>query len=102
MQGSVRVGRLPEIVLTSILLGVVGEPREHVLEVPLPLTELRARTVNAVPADKLETAEVPSPEESRSKEDIVDTIRRLGELRDAGLLTDEEFQTKKQELLDRL
>lgn len=35
-------------------------------------------------------------------EDVVGTIRRLGELRDEGLLTDEEFNTKKAELLERL
>ncbi|WP_455432961.1 DUF4429 domain-containing protein [Streptosporangium soli] len=34
--------------------------------------------------------------------DIPDLIRKLGELRDAGLLTDEEFQAKKAELLARL
>jgi len=32
----------------------------------------------------------------------VDAIRQLGELRDAGLLTDEEFATKKIELLGRI
>jgi hypothetical protein len=35
-------------------------------------------------------------------EDPIDSIRRLGELRDAGLLTDEEFQAKKRQLLDRI
>ena len=34
--------------------------------------------------------------------DAVQQIRRLGELRDAGLLTEEEFSAKKAELLDRL
>jgi hypothetical protein len=34
--------------------------------------------------------------------DIPDQIRRLGELRDAGLLTDDEFAAKKTELLERL
>jgi hypothetical protein len=33
--------------------------------------------------------------------DPIEQIRRLGELRDRGLLTDEEFQTKKSELLSR-
>lgn len=33
---------------------------------------------------------------------ILGQIRKLGELRDAGLLTDEEFETKKAELLGRL
>ena len=34
--------------------------------------------------------------------DIINQIRRLGELRDAGLLTPEEFEAKKAELLGRL
>ena len=33
---------------------------------------------------------------------LIDGIRRLGELRDAGLLTEDEFQAKKQQLLDRI
>jgi hypothetical protein len=34
--------------------------------------------------------------------DVFDQIRRLGELRDAGLITPDEFDTKKAELLTRL
>ena len=34
--------------------------------------------------------------------DIIDQIRRLGELRDSGLLTPEEFETKKADLLRHL
>jgi uncharacterized membrane protein YeaQ/YmgE (transglycosylase-associated protein family) len=34
--------------------------------------------------------------------DINDQIRKLGELHDEGVLTDEEFETKKRELLDRI
>jgi uncharacterized membrane protein YeaQ/YmgE (transglycosylase-associated protein family) len=35
-------------------------------------------------------------------EPIADQLRKLGELRDAGVLTDEEFETKKRELLARM
>lgn len=34
--------------------------------------------------------------------DLIDQIKRLGELHDAGILTDEEFSTKKAELLARM
>ena len=34
--------------------------------------------------------------------DVMDQLRKLGELRDAGILTPEEFETKKTELLGRL
>jgi uncharacterized protein (DUF697 family) len=39
--------------------------------------------------------------EAESK-DIYKSLERLGELRDKGVITDEEFETKKQELLERL
>jgi hypothetical protein len=39
---------------------------------------------------------------ARPTEDALDAIRRLGELRDAGLVSPEEFEAKKAELLARL
>lgn len=42
---------------------------------------------------------IPAPP---AQPDVVDQIRRLGELRDAGVVTDEEFDAKKAELLGRL
>ncbi len=47
----------------------------------------------------------PSPSESNPPEptpDIANQIRELAELKDQGILTEEEFNTKKQDLLDRL
>jgi hypothetical protein len=44
-------------------------------------------------------APVPPPGPGPSP---VEAIRQLGELRDAGLLSDEEFQAKKTELLGRI
>jgi uncharacterized membrane protein YeaQ/YmgE (transglycosylase-associated protein family) len=42
-------------------------------------------------------------QQMRSQGDsVTDQLRKLGELRDAGVLTDEEFETKKQELLARM
>ena len=35
-------------------------------------------------------------------EDVTEQIRKLGDLRDEGVITDEEFETKKRELLSRL
>ena len=37
-----------------------------------------------------------------SNQDAYEQLRRLGELRAAGVLTDEEFEKKKAELLQRL
>jgi hypothetical protein len=43
-----------------------------------------------------------SPVATSAEPDVLDQIRKLGELRDAGVLTVEEFETKKAALLDRL
>lgn len=40
--------------------------------------------------------------DATSAESPLDTIRRLGELRDAGYVTQEEFEAKKAELLGRI
>ncbi len=39
---------------------------------------------------------------AQSRQEILDTLRQLGELKEAGVLTEEEFQAKKKELLARL
>lgn len=41
----------------------------------------------------------PSPSGLGSEPDAIDQVKRLGELRDSGLLSDEEFQQKKRQLL---
>lgn len=43
-----------------------------------------------------------SPTDVGAEPDIADQIRKLGELRDAGILTEDEFATKKTQLLERL
>ena len=40
--------------------------------------------------------------EKRRSEDVPDQIRKLAELREAGAITDEEFEEKKKDLLDRM
>ena len=39
---------------------------------------------------------------AQTKEEIMDTLKQLGELKEAGVLTPEEFDSKKKELLSRL
>ncbi len=58
-------------------------------------------------AEPIAETERPVAEPSQSAEpptnlDIPDQIRKLAELRDAGVLTEEEFERKKAELLDRM
>ena len=40
--------------------------------------------------------------EQRRSEDVPDQIRKLAELREAGVITDEEFEEKKKDLLERM
>jgi Short C-terminal domain len=44
------------------------------------------------------TPQQPAPDSP----DVTEQIRKLAELRDQGILTDEEFQSKKKELLSKL
>ena len=46
--------------------------------------------------------EIPSSESIQQEQDIPDQIKKLAELKDQGILTEEEFGSKKQELLKRL
>jgi Short C-terminal domain len=41
----------------------------------------------------------PTSSSSPAQPDLADQLRRLGELRNEGLLTDEEFEAQKQKLL---
>ena len=47
------------------------------------------------PADSRPAAATPDP-------DVLEQLRKLGELRNAGVLTDAEFEAKKAELLGRI
>jgi hypothetical protein len=40
--------------------------------------------------------------DKRRSEDVPDQIRKLAELREAGAITDEEFEEKKKDLLERM
>jgi Short C-terminal domain len=39
---------------------------------------------------------------TNTREDILNSLERLKDLRDRGVITDQEFETKKKELLDQL
>ncbi len=45
---------------------------------------------------------VPSAPTASGDGDVIEQLRKLGELRDAGIVTDAEFEAKKAELLARL
>ncbi|MGZ8892956.1 MAG: SHOCT domain-containing protein [Halobacteriota archaeon] len=47
-------------------------------------------------------APAPQEEQASGSSDVTEQIKKLAELRDQGILTDEEFQVKKKELLAKL
>jgi uncharacterized membrane protein YeaQ/YmgE (transglycosylase-associated protein family) len=51
---------------------------------------------------KLEDLARQQQQVHKQGDSVTDQLRKLAELRDAGVLTDEEFETKKQELLARM
>jgi hypothetical protein len=54
----------------------------------------------AAPAAAPPVAEAPAaPAAGGLTDELIDQLKKLGELRDAGILTDEEFQAKKGQLL---
>ncbi len=62
---------------------------------------LRAKLTES-PQSGLESQQVSSPVTEDFKPDIYEQLAKLGELRNAGVLTDQEFETKKAELLNRI
>ena len=61
-----------------------------------PLAHAVRLAIEAAPQD------VKSPEQQGERVDPFEAMERLSALRDRGVLTEEEFAAKKQELLDRL
>jgi len=55
----------------------------------------------AMPEDS-PRSEVATSQTDEPSVDVIDQIKRVGELRDSGLITSEEFEEKKRELLGRL
>jgi len=82
----------PADALAAAVGSIQGQPAAATVFAPArPSTPPHARAPRANPAP----AAAPAV-------DVVDQIRKLGELRDAGLLSTEEFNAKKTELLERL
>lgn len=69
------------------------------------LTEARQGAAENLPEPEAPASAAtpePPPSEPSGEVSIPDQIKKLGELKEQGLLTDEEFASKKKELLDRM
>jgi hypothetical protein len=95
----------------SFLAEIDSKKQKEAREFALKINTLAARAerwdavrsdqearANAATKASGEAAPQPSPPEA----DILDQIRKLGELRDSGILTEEEFGAKKAQLLERI
>jgi hypothetical protein len=51
------------------------------------------------PAPEVAPAGAPAPGAPALSDDVYEQLKKLGELREAGILTDEEFQAKKTQIL---
>lgn len=71
----------------------------NVMEIDIPSREIN--TVSRIISEATEKPKAAQPPQSQP-ESTVDTIRKLGELRDQGVLTEDEFSKKKEELLSRI
>jgi hypothetical protein len=60
------------------------------------------RFKDAVMSLVLSREDVPTPAASQGGGDVYEQLKKLGELRDAGVLSPEEFEAKKAALIDRL
>ena len=78
------------------------EPQLTKAEEAKPSTAAKLDTEGEGTEEAERASKVPSESYGNQQSDVYDQIRRLAELRDEGLLTSEEFEAKKQELLERL
>ncbi len=69
---------------------------------PAAASVAAAAPAPVAPAPAAPVAPAPVDDVSDRTDDVADALNSLGELRDQGLITPEEFDAKKRELLDRL
>jgi hypothetical protein len=87
---------------------IVPPPAPGTMAAPAapPMTEAPAPSEPVTPSEPATSAEPATPAEPETPVDgaleITQTLARLADLRDRGAISEEEFQAKKQELLDRL
>jgi len=106
--GTVRVADLPEVPMPGAAQtppdAPPAQPSGASPDTPSDALNTTAVTVDPAPASaKPVAAPVPPAEPPAARaDDVVATIEKLADLHARGVLSDEEFQTKKAELLSRL
>jgi hypothetical protein len=87
----------PEMVPAEPMAPRAGSDRVTVMDEPAPAP---ASAEAAAPADAAPASPAPAP--AAPAEDATATLERLASLRDRGLITPEEYDAKKRELLERI
>jgi hypothetical protein len=75
---------------------------ERLIEINTPRSAAPAPAPVAAPAAPPMPAAAPAAAPADSAEDVTKTLAALADLRDTGAITPEEYEAKKQELLDRI
>jgi hypothetical protein len=102
VDGITKDGKVPERHESTII-------RIHDIEIPKPPAAPATGTMREIPPS-VKTTEIPPPVKTTAlphqgippADPVFDQIRKLAELRDSGILTEQEFTAKKTELLKRL
>jgi|GEM_PF-2015079 len=85
----------------------ISSNKPPVMAAPVPTPSMAPPAAETAPAqprmqDMPAAAETPSPAQEQPAEDVFVKLKKIKELRDQGIITEEEFQAKKKELLDRI
>jgi hypothetical protein len=87
----------PSLVNTAARTAVVVGTASAVSNKAASNQAAKAQAAASPPAPEAPSAGAPAP--AALSDDVYDQLKKLGELRDAGILTDEEFNAKKTQLL---
>lgn len=95
---------MPPLRSEPVPVAAVAAPQAAPVAAPAPVPAPAPAPAAAASAAAGSPAAASQPEKDMSDrtDEVADALNRLGELRDQGLITPEEFDTKKRELLDRL
>jgi hypothetical protein len=90
----------PSLVNTAARTAVVVGTASAVSNKAASNQAAKAQAAAPQPAPEVAPVSAPAPaEQAALSDDVYDQLKKLGELREAGILTDDEFQAKKTQIL---
>lgn len=94
-----RPGLIGTAARTAVIAGTATAVSGKVAGSQAQSAQARAAAVSAPPPPAQPAAPSPAPSSSVLSDETFDQLKKLGELRDAGILTEDEFTAKKALLL---